>query len=199
MDPTTGHGEGRIESFPGPIKEFFDSMKPIKFLDEESHKYTYPINLSLDKEVLNYGIKRPFLIEKQFSTSLEESNLVGNIYFANYGKWLGKVGDAYFFEILKKKYLLNGESNEFLCTDCEIYHLKEAMPFDQIVVKAYLEKIYKKGVVLYFEFFKDNGDQKLERLAYAIQTLVWGSNKSGVFLSEELPHGLLNSWPNKGK
>ena len=169
----TGHGEGRVEAFPISIKKFFDSMRPLKSEGVGNQARSYPSNLSLDKEICNFGIKRLYLSEKQFSTSLEESNLVGNIYFANYGKWLGKVTDEYFYKTIK-----NGDSsialqNEFFCTNCDIYHLKEAMPFDQIEVKLHLERVFKRGVVLYVEFFKQTSTQKLERLAYATQTLVW--------------------------
>ena len=190
----TGHGEGRIESFPLSVKKFFDSMRPTKALEEKTNFFINPFNIALNGKVHDYGFNRPLLIDKEFTTSLEESNLVGNIYFANYGKWLGKVSDIYFHEILEKSYLNNSGNNEFFCSKCEIYHLKEGMPFDQIKVKMFLEKIYERGVGLYFEFFKNNSNQKIERLAYANQVLVWGTNKSGTFLSADMPYNLLKLW-----
>jgi len=188
----TGHGEGRVESFPASIKKFVNSMRPLKSLDAETKRFSYPTNLLLGDEIESFSLKKPLLRKEIFSTSLEESNLVGNIYFANYGKWLGKIEDCYFFEKYKNSYIKNIKLNELFCTNCEIYHLKEAMPYDKIIVNLYLEKVYKRGVALYFEFFKESSDSHVERLAYAEQTLVWGSNKLGSFISEDFPLALLS-------
>ena len=42
----------------------------------------------------------PVLCEKIMETSLENSNLVGNIYFTNYYSWQGKVRDHYLFGLI---------------------------------------------------------------------------------------------------
>jgi len=182
-----GHGLGRVEAFPKSINKFIESMKPkIKSIINEEN-IAYPINFNIGKKIADFSTYRVLLMDKNFETSLEESNLVGNIYFANYGKWLGKTIDLYFFNIMPELYIDSQFEKELFCTNCEIYHLNEAMPFDKIIVKMYLNKIFENGIELYFEFFKES-----QRLAYATYQTIYGTNKKESFISEKLPPQLLN-------
>jgi enediyne polyketide synthase len=189
----TGHGKGRVEAFPEPINKFIYSMRPRTNFENKQQDLSYPLNFKLGKNLSNYSINKPFLMEQFFNTSLEESNLVGNIYFANYGKWLGKTRDWYIFKILPKFYIGDQINKEFFCTNCEIYHLAEAMPFDKVKVKMFLGKIFENGIEFYFEFFKDN-----RRLAYASHQIIFGTGGGREFISEKLPPELLKNLLNMG-
>jgi acyl-CoA thioesterase FadM len=181
----TGHGEGYVDYLPESIQKFMDLMKPKEEIETQQSKLF--LNFSLNKEIKNYSRKGPLLSEQIFITALEESNLVGNIYFSNYGKWLGKTRDLYFFQFMPQYYLGIQNTKEFFCTNCEIQYLNEAMPFDKIKVKMFLNKVYETGLELYFEFFKENEDVMSKRLAFATHTIVWGAISEGVFMPEKLP------------
>ncbi len=153
----TGHGEAKIEGMPNFIQEFMDSMRPQNntqtILEElpELIKDIYIGPLLLKKDVLSP--QRYLINEELFKTSLEESNLVGNIYFANYAKWLGKTRDLYFQKIAPNYFKGIGEEGEFLALNCDIDHLQEAMPFDLIVVRMYIDSVYENGFDLFFRIF----------------------------------------------
>jgi len=115
----------------------------------------------------------PILHEQTFDTSLADANIVGNIYFAHYYTWLGHTRDRYFFQLIPEYYRGIGEKGELLCTECLVNHLREAMPFDRIVVTMALKKLTRAHVVLYFEFFRQEQDGKRTKLAYGEQTNVW--------------------------
>jgi enediyne polyketide synthase len=42
-------------------------------------------------------------------TSLEDANIVGNIYFANYYAWQGRVRDRYFYDLIPEYFQGTGD------------------------------------------------------------------------------------------
>ncbi len=188
----TGHGEGKIESFPKSINEFIDMLGPRKkHVDRDENQARYrELNLGEQRYLLE-STKNLLLTEEIFSTSLEESNLVGNIYFSNYAKWLGKTRDNYFRDLLPSYYLGKGEKGEFICLDCEIFHLMEAMPFDKIRVKMFLKKAFQYGLDFYFEFLKYKDGQESKRLAYGTHRVVFGKSDKGKIVRYDLPVEIL--------
>jgi enediyne polyketide synthase len=182
----TGHGEGKVEAFPESIREFVDFMKPRKISQVNQNPSESMINFTMGEKLFEFNSKRPLLFQHLITTTFEESNLVGNIYFSNYSKWLGKTRDLYFFQILPKYFTESTTGQEFFCTNCEIYHLAEAMPFDRIKVFMYLSKVYENGMDLYFEFFKESSSKPI-RLAYANHSILWGSIHRELFIPNKIP------------
>lgn len=194
----TGHGEGHVAGLPIFMQKFMDFMKPKQIPGRQPERpYLPKVNLDLGQEIASFAAARPLLSEQIFSTTLEESNLVGNIYFSNYGKWLGKTRDQYFFKIVPRFYLGNKSNEEFFCLDCEINHLAEAMPFDNIKVRMFLDRIYKKGLELYFEFFKELTTSPPKRLAFATHTVICGTNIDGNFRTTNLSPEVLSALKHK--
>ena len=193
----TGHGEAKIEEMPDFIQEFMDSMRPQNNVPTILEKLPESIkNISVGKFIRKndiLGSKKYLLNEESFKTSLEESNLVGNIYFANYAKWLGKTRDLYFQSIVPEYFKGVGDRGEFLALNCDIEHLQEAMPFDKILVRMYLETIYDKGFDLFFEFFRVDKARKEIKLAYGKQSVVWVCRQGLIPISTELPDKILGS------
>ena len=66
-----------------------------------------------------------------------------------------------------------GSDGQFVCVRSSIRHLREAMPFDQIVVTMKLARLYERGLELYFEYYKAVPDGPREKLAYGTHTLAW--------------------------
>ncbi len=113
------------------------------------------------------------LSEKIFETSLYDSNLVGNLYFGNYSIWMGKIRDHYFRDLAPEYYRGIGEQGELICTKSRIQHLREAMPFDEILVLMNLKALYTQGAELSFEYYKVGEGTHLEKLAIADHTALW--------------------------
>ena len=118
-------------------------------------------------------VVEPLLFEKTIETSLDNSNIVGNIYFANYYAWQGQVRDHYFYRIIPEFFRGVGENGELLCLQTRVQHLREAMPFDTIVVTMALKLLTKYSVTFHFEYFRQEIAGTRTKLAFGEQQNVW--------------------------
>ncbi|UCF95348.1 MAG: hypothetical protein JSW39_14765, partial [Desulfobacterales bacterium] len=116
---------------------------------------------------------RPLLHEQIIETSLDNANLVGNIYFANYYAWMGQTRDRYFFNLIPEYFRGTGEKGELLCLECRVDHLREAMPFDRIVVTMALKALNTFTATFYFEYFRQEPDGERVKLAFGEHQAVW--------------------------
>jgi len=166
-----------IEEMPRFLGDYLHLVRPMteEVFPRESCPEPYR-NINLGKKFKSYckGVAHQFKISGgEFSTTLENSNLVGNIYFANYAKWLGSVGDRLFYRLIPDYFTNVENKNEIICLECNIYYLHDAFPFETIRVEMYLEEIYEHGLKLYFEFHRMKEGKKEMKLAYAYQKIVF--------------------------
>lgn len=173
------HGVVKVEKNPIYLEDLIVSMMPKAFekksMNDDFFKKSHVFKNVLTNLILktNEGPgQQPILYQKIFSTSLEESNLVGNIYYSNYYKWQSIVRDSFFFEQVQEFFSGADFIGEFVCTDLKIGHLREAMPFDNIKVVMSLKSIYENGIKLYFEYFNVSGDKEV-KLAFGEHQAFW--------------------------
>ena len=76
----------------------------------------------------------PVVHEQTFETTLAHANLVGNIYYANYYEWQGQIRDRFFYELIPEYFHGIGEKGELMALESRVDHLREAMPFDRVVL-----------------------------------------------------------------
>jgi acyl-CoA thioesterase FadM len=114
----------------------------------------------------------PVLHEEAFDTSLEESNLVGNIYFANYYVWQGVTRDRFFQALAPGLYQGIGEAGELRCLYQRTDHLREAMPFQRIAARMSLDAVHERGVRLRFELFRLEGERR-DKLGVGVHAAGW--------------------------
>jgi acyl-CoA thioesterase FadM len=144
------------EKMPQPLEKLHD-------LDQESYLYIAPVGSSVG----------PILHTQLIDTSLEDSNIVGNIYFANYYAWQGRVRDHYFYSLVPECFRGTGDAGELLCLNCRVDHLREGMPFDRIEVRMALKTLQTSRATLHFDYFNALPDGRLLKLAAGEQTVVW--------------------------
>jgi acyl-CoA thioesterase FadM len=118
-------------------------------------------------------ITKPLLRDQIFETSLEEANSVGNIYYANYYVFQGRIRDHFFHEIAPEYFRGTGEQGELRCTYCRVDHLREAMPFDHIAVQLRLESLQERGVRFLVEYFRHDPDGQRTKLAFGVHEAAW--------------------------
>jgi enediyne polyketide synthase len=94
------------------------------------------------------------LSEQTFSTSQEDSNVVGNIYFANYSAWQSRATDRFFHSIAPGYFEDRGARGELHRAETRISQLRDAMPFDEISVVMRLEELHQKGARIGYDFFR---------------------------------------------
>ncbi|MCJ7603516.1 MAG: FAD-dependent oxidoreductase [Desulfobulbaceae bacterium] len=131
------------------------------------------------------------LREESIQTSLEDANLVGNIYFANYYKWQGRTRDNFLKEIYPEFNSGFERGGELRCVHCKVNHLNEAMPYDHIIVRMHKKAVHERGVDLFFEYFRVNPDGKNQKIGYGEHRAMWyAPNKQGAWSPADLPVAL---------
>lgn len=90
--------------------------------------------------------------------SFEETNLVGNVYFANFIKWQGKCREMFIRdnapEVLKQ---LN-EDLALVTVNVNAEFYEELYAFDVVRIKLYLKEIVQNRVKMVFEYYKVKDD-----------------------------------------
>lgn len=156
---------------PDPLPEPLDNLTQHAGQDEE--QYRSPAGPTV----------QPLLHEQIIETSLDNANVVGNIYFANYYSWQGQTRDRYFFNLIPEYYRGTGERGELLCLECRVDHLREAMPFDRIMVTMALKEWKRCSATFYFEYFRLEPDGTRVKLAFGEHHAIWvtrGSDRKPV-------------------
>ena len=114
--------------------------------------------------------------------------MVGNIYYAHYYDWQAHMRDHYLYQATPDLMLDPFNNITFVCRSCGVKHLREAMPFDRIVVTMALKTITRCGLNLYFEYYHLEPDGQRRKLAYGEQEVVCvRRNGDGLVTAMELP------------
>ncbi|MFZ5773166.1 MAG: SDR family NAD(P)-dependent oxidoreductase, partial [Thermodesulfobacteriota bacterium] len=187
-----GHGIVEVQPMPEFARNFFSKLLP------PSHTGDLPRNPGESLKKADFGDKlyqetagplkvSSLLREVSIHTSLEDANLVGNIYFANYYKWQGRTRDNFFKKIAPEFYL-GEKGGEWRCIHCKVNHLNEAMPFDRIVIRMHRNAVYERGLELYFDYFRVKPDGTHQKLAYGVHKAIWHApTREGAWSPAALP------------
>ncbi len=123
-----------------------------------------------------------------FQTTLEESNLVGNVYYGNYFIWQGRILDLFLYSIAPEYLRVSNPCGEMVCLYSRMDYLKEAMPFDKICVLLYVSSVFECGATFNFEFFREQPDGTREKLHVGQQEVAWVERQvNGTPVSAPLP------------
>jgi len=97
--------------------------------------------------------------EYKFITTFEETNVVGNIYFANYILWQGKCREMFLYEVCPD--IIDEINNGlFLITlDLSAQYISQLYAFDKVVMRMSLEAQGESRLMMNFEYFKEKGDE----------------------------------------
>ncbi len=182
-----GHGVVKVAPFPDNFLEFFSTVASSRGSEFQS----LPESLLGDTlfeapKGINTDI---FLTSQVFQTSLEDSNLVGNIYFSNYLVWQGRTRDR-FLEAIAPGCLDLKSQGEPHSTRVHLKHLRELMPFESVMVEMKLRRLSENGFILFFEYFKYVDGVKQEKLAFSEHEVVWTDSSRNGLSSIPLPQVL---------
>lgn len=93
--------------------------------------------------------------------SFEETNLVGNVYYANYVRWQGRCREMFLRdnapEVLTQ--LSQGLALATVNVSCEYY--SELYAFDQVAIRMRLESVTQNRITMLFEYWRitDEGEE----------------------------------------
>lgn len=94
------------------------------------------------------------------TVSFEETNLVGNVYYANYVRWQGKCRELFLRDNARDiiDQLKNGLY--LVTTKIACHYLSELFAFDIVQIRMYSRGINQNKIKMQFEYWKVN--EKLE-------------------------------------
>jgi acyl-CoA thioesterase FadM len=133
-------------------------------------------------------VVRPIVREQTFETSLAHANLVGNIYYANYYEWQGQIRDRFFYELIPEYFEGIGEKGELLALESRVDHLREAMPFDRVVLTLAVKELRACSVIFHVDYFRLEPDGSRVKIAYGMHRAVWAlRDKQGRPMATRFP------------
>jgi len=96
----------------------------------------------------------PRAYELRHVVSFEETNLVGNVYYANHVRWQGRCREMflrdYCPELLRE--LSSGLALVTLRCSCE--YLVELEAFDEVLIRMWLDELVQNRISLRFEYLR---------------------------------------------
>ncbi|MEN5231548.1 acyl-CoA thioesterase [Sphingobacterium faecium] len=128
--------------------------------------------------------------EYRFISTFEETNVVGNIYFANYVVWQGKCREHFLYEYCPDiiKEINNGLA--LITLDLSMEYISQLFAFDHVVMRMYLEGNSSSRLLMSFEYFKINSENDWELIAKGTQSTLAMREKDGKLSPCEFPNSL---------
>jgi hypothetical protein len=164
---------GRVASTEWPefFFQFLSSMGPRT--DDPTPEPTTAYDLGARIYFAQGTDTRRAVHEELIETSLEDSNVVGNIYFANYGVWQGRSRDRFLYRAVPELFDPSPSQPILHCTATGTYHVREAMPFDRILARTYVDAVYERGLRLGIDFIRLGAGEPNVKLARGFHEAVW--------------------------
>lgn len=187
-----GHGIVEARPLPDYFQEFWEALVPIPGNPRRSEPLPETVDdIDLGEvlfEVPPGPVNTVLASEKIFDTTLQDANLVGNLYFGNYTLFQGRVRDHFFQEAAPEYYVGTGERGELRCLHYRIEHLREAMPFERIAVRMFLHAVHERGVRLRFDYFRVTPQGDRQKLAFGEHAAGWfAPDADGTWALSALP------------
>ena len=183
------NGAVRATKWPDYFYGFLELMGPRSSAASRAPSNSWDVGSCLFKETPGPRATGTLLAEEVFDTSFEDGNIVGNIYFATYGAWQGRVRDKFFYE-LSPEYFCGRPDFELTCTNFQMTQLREAMPFDRVRVEMRMLALYERAADLSFQYFRVAPDGSETKLAVGEHTAAWATPVAR-------KKAIAENWPSK--
>jgi len=133
-----------------------------------------PSEQSVTENLINDLDKQKKFFEYRMQVSFEETNVVGNVYFANYFVWQGKCREAFLAKYAPAVLQDFAEGHGMITKEssCEFYN--ESFAFNNLLIKMSLDKINRTSITMNFYYYREEGDD-LVHLATGRQSTIWAS------------------------
>lgn len=128
---------------------------------------------------------------QKLTTSMLDSDLMGNINNGMYFSWQVQARDE-FFRTVHPTYIDRSRGEpwanvEPICSVLRVDYLREALPFDTIQIDMFVESASAREVGLRFDYYRVKDNTK-EKLAVGYQELQWmGRTSSGALIPSTCP------------
>ncbi|MCG8458554.1 MAG: acyl-CoA thioesterase [Holophagales bacterium] len=100
---------------------------------------------------------RPFF-EYRHVVGFEETNLVGNVYFANHLRWQGRCREMFLHAHCRDLLADLQQGLALITTRCDCRYFAELAPFDEVSVRMRLGEISQNRITMCFDYVRSSGD-----------------------------------------
>jgi enediyne polyketide synthase len=174
-----GHGLIRAGTFPAFLRDFLSSLHH----DSPQPNVTpllVPVGPALGRIVT--------------TTTMVESNIVGNLYFSHSFKWPNRVLDQVLWKKNPSLFRARGQLGELLILSQRVEYLREAMPFDDVEAVVHVEQIEGSELTLAVVYQRPESNGIPTRLALGQIKARWvHRDAEGIAHPSAIPQGLFDT------
>src|SRR6266849_5713005 len=98
--------------------------------------------------------------EYRHIVGFEETNLVGNVYYANHVRWQGRCRELFLRDHAPDVLAALTRGLALVTVKCSCEYLAELSAFDQVVVRMRLGALAQNRLTLLFEYWQDRDGQE---------------------------------------
>lgn len=133
-----------------------------------------------------------YAYEYRFITTFEETNLVGNIYFANYVLWQGKCREMFLYEYCPEVIEEINNGLLLITLDVSAQYISQLFAFDTVVMRMSLEAQSSNRLQMNFEYYKEEKDgEKLTLVCKGTQAAASMKAINGNIVPVSFPESML--------
>jgi enediyne biosynthesis thioesterase len=121
--------------------------------------------------------------------TLEETNVVGNVYYANYVRWQGLCREMFLRDHTPDLLHELGQSLSFVTTRVSCEFFRELFAFDEVIVRMRAGVVTRGRVSMIFEYLR-SGDGDSELVAKGEQQIACMRKDGSRLVPAPLPHSL---------
>lgn len=129
--------------------------------------------------------------EYKFTTTFEETNLVGNIYFANYVLWQGKCREMFLQEYCPDVIDAIKDGLALITLDLSAQYVSQLFAFDKVVMRMYLEAQSNSRLLMRFEYHKQEENGELTLVCRGTQATAAMREEGGKVIPVQYPDSML--------
>jgi enediyne biosynthesis thioesterase len=131
--------------------------------------------------------------EHRHVVGFEETNLVGNVYYANHIRWQGRCREMFLRDHAPDLAAEIGRGLCLITTRCSCEYLAELSVFDEIVVRMRLADLAQNRITMSFEYWRSTGPDSEEIIARGEQQIVCMQRSAGSLEPVPIPKTLLDA------
>jgi enediyne biosynthesis thioesterase len=98
--------------------------------------------------------------ELRHVVGFEETNLVGNVYYANYIRWQGRCREMFLKDAAPEIVAELSEGLALVTVRCACDYFAELFALDEVAIRMHLASVAQNRVTMLFEYFKVTGDSE---------------------------------------
>lgn len=136
--------------------------------------------------------------EYRFKTTFEETNLVGNIYFANFVVWQGKCREMFLYEYCPDIVDRINEGLALITLDLSVQFRLQVFAFDTVVMHMSLNAQSSSRLIMNFEYYKEEEDGSLVLACLGHQATAAMREVNGKMIAVSYPDSIFQVFEDYG-